>query len=137
MALAGAQILFYPTAIGWHPQEKETYGTTQFNAWIGVQKGHAIANGMYVATANRTGFEPAPKGESGIEFWGNSFVADPQGQIIAQANSQPKDTILYADIDLNLVEETRQHWPFLRDRRCDTYQDLSQLARTCPPPQQT
>jgi N-carbamoylputrescine amidase len=117
-ALSGANILFYPTAIGWHPAEKAQYGAAQRDAWQTIQRAHAIANGIYVAAVNRVGFEgPA---ESGIEFWGSSFMADPFGQVIAQA-STGEEEILLAECDPHRVEETRQHWPFLRDRRIDAY----------------
>lgn len=127
LTLKGAEIIIYPTAIGWHPQEKERYGAAQLNAWQTVQRGHAIANGIYVAAVNRCGFEPRTPltpDSSGIEFWGHSFVADPQGQFIAQAQLDT-NRILYADIDSRATEQMRQHWPFLRDRRIDLYRDIS------------
>ena len=117
-SLSGANILFYPTAIGWHPAEKAQYGAGQRDAWQTIQRGHAIANGIYVAAVNRVGYEGTP--ESGIEFWGSSFVADPFGQVIAQA-SVDREEILLADCDPARQEEVRQHWPFLRDRRVDAY----------------
>jgi N-carbamoylputrescine amidase len=117
-ALGGANILFYPTAIGWHPSEKEQYGAAQRDAWQTIQRAHAIANGVYVAAVNRVGYEGSP--ETGIEFWGSSFVADPFGQLIAQASTGDEE-ILIAECDPHRVEETRQHWPFLRDRRIDAY----------------
>ncbi|SRR5579875_1009251 len=117
-ALAGANILFYPTAIGWHPSEKEQYGAAQRDAWQTIQRAHAIANGLYVAAVNRVGYEGPP--EAGIEFWGSSFVADPFGQILARA-SEREEEILVVECDPRRVEETRQHWPFLRDRRIDAY----------------
>ena len=117
-SLNGANILFYPTAIGWHPAEKAQYGAGQRDAWQTIQRGHAIANGIYVAAVNRVGYEGTP--ESGIEFWGSSFVADPFGQVIAQA-SVDREEILLADCDPARQEEVRQHWPFLRDRRVDAY----------------
>jgi len=117
-SLHGANILFYPTAIGWHPAEKAQYGAGQRDAWQTIQRGHAIANGIYVAAVNRVGYEGTP--ESGIEFWGSSFVADPFGQVIAQA-SVDREEILLADCDPARQEEVRQHWPFLRDRRVDAY----------------
>ncbi|MGD0013591.1 MAG: carbon-nitrogen hydrolase [Bryobacteraceae bacterium] len=120
-ALQGALVLFYPTAIGWHPSEKEQHGAAQLDAWRTVQRAHAIANGVYVAAVNRVGFEgPA---ERGIEFWGSSFVADPFGQIVAQASSD-KEEILLAECDTRRVDEVRRNWPFLRDRRIDTYSGL-------------
>jgi N-carbamoylputrescine amidase len=133
-ALHGAQTLFFPTAIGWHPSEKAEFGERQYDAWQTIQRSHAIANGVFVCAVNRVGHEhgdvihngitlrgpgdhtPA----SGIEFWGGSFIADPFGRILAQA-SHDKEEILYADLDPAEVETTRQHWPFLRDRRIDSY----------------
>ncbi len=117
-SLAGANILFYPTAIGWHPSEKEQYGAAQLDAWQTIQRSHAIANGIFVAAVNRVGYEGPT--ESGIEFWGSSFVSDPFGQIIAQA-SKTEEEILIAECDPQKMEEVRQHWPFLRDRRIDAY----------------
>ena len=155
-ALQGAEILFYPTAIGWHPSEKEEFGTAQYDAWQTAQRAHAIANGVFVCAVNRVGHEhgdvilnkahgdvkfPAPAADgnpatielrgpgdhtlqSGIEFWGGSFIADPFGRILAQA-SHDKEEILIADLDPKLVEVTRQHWPFLRDRRIDAYEGIT------------
>lgn len=123
-ALQGAQVLFYPTAIGWHPAEKATHGATQLEAWQTIQRAHAIANGCYVAAANRVGHEQ-PYGGDGIEFWGNSFVAGPQGQLLAQAGVEKEETLLCA-VDLAALNEARVHWPFLRDRRIDAYGDLTQ-----------
>jgi N-carbamoylputrescine amidase len=117
-ALGGANILFYPTAIGWHPSEKAQYGAAQLDAWQTIQRSHAIANGIYVAAVNRVGYEGPP--ESGIEFWGSSFVADPFGQLIAQASQTDEETLL-VECDPKRIEEVRQHWPFLRDRRIDAY----------------
>ncbi len=122
-AMQGAEILFYPTAIGWHPGEKKQYGETQHSAWETIQRGHAVANGCYVAVPNRIGLEK-PAGGRGIEFWGQSFVAGTSGQIIAKA-SPDKEEILLVPVDLNKVDVTRTHWPFLRDRRIDAYGDLS------------
>jgi N-carbamoylputrescine amidase len=122
-ALHGAQVLFYPTAIGWHPQEKATHGTRQLDAWMTVQRGHAIANGVYVAAVNRIGFEQPEKDQAGLEFWGTSFIAGPQGEIIARAAAD-KEEILVAEVDLALIEEVRRNWPFLRDRRIDAYGDI-------------
>jgi N-carbamoylputrescine amidase len=133
-ALSGAEIIFYPTAIGWHPSEKAEFGEAQYSAWQTMQRAHAISNGVFVAAVNRVGHEygdvihdganmPGPGDHtpaSGLEFWGGSFVADPFGRVLAQA-SHDKEEILAADIDLELVEITRQHWPFLRDRRIDAY----------------
>ena len=117
-ALLGAQILFYPTAIGWHPAEKATFGDAQVDAWRTAQRAHAIANGVFVASPNRVGFEPEP-GTDGLEFFGQSFICDPFGRYLAQAGTEP--AILTADCDLALIEETRRNWPFLRDRRIDAY----------------
>jgi len=122
-ALQGASVLFYPTAIGWHPKEKATHGAHQLDAWRTVQRGHAIANGVYVAAANRVGLERPRGGGDGIEFWGSSFVADPFGVVIAEAPAD-KETILYADVDLARIEEVRRGWPFLRDRRVDAYRGM-------------
>jgi len=117
-ALRGADIIFYPTAIGWLPSEKKALGAAQHNAWETVQRGHAVANGCYVAAVNRVGRE------GGTEFWGQSFVADPYGRLVAKA-SENKEEILYADVDVKLQSEFRRIWPFFRDRRIDTYGDLT------------
>ncbi len=122
-ALKGAGILFYPTAIGWHPAEKEEHGKAQFESWQTVQRGHAIANGVYVAAVNRVGLEKQSKNSPGIEFWGRSFVADPQGIIIAEASSD-KEEIITAVVDPGRIEYIRRNWPFLRDRRIDAYGDI-------------
>ena len=121
-ALRGAEIIFYPTAIGWHPSEKKEFGAAQHSAWETIQRSHAIANGCYVAAANRVGHE-APAGGDGIEFWGQSFVCGPDGEIVAKA-SVDREEILLADIDWNRVTVHRTHWPFLRDRRVDAYSGL-------------
>lgn len=126
-ALAGAEILFYPTAIGWHPSEKQQWGERQFQSWQTIQRSHAIANGLYVAVPNRVGFEPCSGGD-GIEFWGGSFVADPSGCIVAQAGERD-EAVLLASCDLDAVEQARLHWPFLRDRRIDAYADLTRRLR--------
>ena len=126
-ALKGAEVLFYPTAIGWHPLEKEQYGENQHGAWMNVMKGHAVANGVYVAAANRIGLEQYLPNTSGIEFWGSSFIAGPQGEILAQA-SHDKEEILIAEVDLDLQENVRQNWPFLRDRRIDAFEDITKRA---------
>jgi N-carbamoylputrescine amidase len=123
-ALRGAEILFYPTAIGWHPKEKKQYGEAQHGAWETIQRGHAIANGCYVAVPNRVGHE-TPAGGDGIEFWGQSFVCGPNGEIIAKG-SVDREEIVMADINWDLVNEHRTHWPFLRDRRIDAYAGLEQ-----------
>jgi N-carbamoylputrescine amidase len=124
-ALQGAQVMFYPTAIGWHPAEKEQFGLAQHDAWQTIQRSHAIANGVYVAVVNRVGFEDGDvRGKKapgqGLEFWGGSFVADPFGRVIAQA-SHDKEEILIAEVDLKSLEDIRRNWPFLRDRRIDSY----------------
>jgi len=120
-ALGGADILFYPTAIGWHPSEKAQYGAAQLDAWRTIQRSHAIANGVYVAAVNRVGYEGTP--EQGLEFWGSSFVADPFGQLIAEASTDQEE-ILVAECDARRAEEVRRNWPFLRDRRIDAYQPI-------------
>ena len=117
-ALAGAQALFYPTAIGWHPSEKAQHGAAQHDAWRTIQRSHAIANGLYVAAVNRVGFEGPP--EQGLEFWGGSFVAGPSGEVLAEA-SHDREEILVVECDPRQIEETRRNWPFLRDRRIDAY----------------
>ena len=117
-AMGGASVLFYPTAIGWHPAEKAEFGEAQYDAWRTIQRSHAIANGVYVAAVNRVGFEGPP--DHGLEFWGGSFIADPFGRVIAQA-SHDKEEILLADVDPKVIDETRRNWPFLRDRRIDAY----------------
>jgi N-carbamoylputrescine amidase len=128
-ALRGAQALFYPTAIGWHPHEKEQWGSAQRDAWRTMQRSHAIANGLYVAAVNRVGHETLalPDGSGsegpGIEFWGSSFLADPFGAIVAEA-SVDREEILLAEIDPQRIEDTRRNWPFLRDRRVDAYAGL-------------
>jgi N-carbamoylputrescine amidase len=122
-ALKGAEILFYPTAIGWHPSEKAEFGAAQASAWETIQRAHAIANGVYVAAVNRIGHEGPTEG--GIEFWGSSFLADPFGRIIAKAGPDT-EAIVIADCDPKLQEETRRNWPFLRDRRIDAYAPITQ-----------
>jgi len=124
VALGGAQVIFYPTSIGWHPSEKAEFGAAQLDAWRTVQRGHAIANGVYVAVVNRVGFEGNPaSGDSGIEFWGHSFVADPFGRIVAEAPGD-REEILIVECDPAKSEDTRRNWPFLRDRRIDAYQPI-------------
>ena len=122
-ALQGASVLFYPTAIGWHPHEKEKYGKAQFESWQTVQRGHAIANGVYVAAVNRIGLEITVPGTPGLEFWGSSFICDSQGVILAQG-SVDKEEVVMAEVDLNHIEYIRRNWPFLRDRRIDAYGDI-------------
>ena len=124
-ALQGAQVLFYPTAIGWHPDEKEQYGTAQYEAWQTIQRAHAIANGLYVCAVNRVGHEDGDiRGNKasgkGLEFWGGSFIADPFGRVIAKA-AHDKEEILLGEVDARVIEDTRRNWPFLRDRRIDSY----------------
>jgi N-carbamoylputrescine amidase len=119
-ALQGAAVLFYPSAIGWHPHEKAEHGATQRDAWMTVQRGHAIANGLYVAAVNRVGLETPPGGGAGLEFWGSSFVADPQG-VLTAVGSTDKEQILVAEVDPARIENVRRNWPFLRDRRIDAY----------------
>ena len=124
-ALQGASILFYPTAIGWHPAEKAEFGAAQHDAWRTIQRAHAIANGIYVGVVNRVGFETGDiRGKSapgaGLEFWGGSFLCDPFGRVIAEG-AHDKEEILVGEVDLHLIEETRRNWPFLRDRRIDSY----------------
>jgi len=128
-ALQGANVLFYPTAIGWHPSEKEEFGTAQYDAWQTIQRAHAIANGVYVAAVNRVGHEHGDirgnRAEGpGLEFWGGSFIADPFGRIIAKA-AHDKEEILIGEIDPKLIEDTRRNWPFLRDRRIDAYTPIT------------
>jgi len=120
-SLGGANILFYPTAIGWHPSEKKEFGAAQLEAWRTIQRAHAIANGVFVAAVNRVGFEGTP--ESGLEFWGHSFVSDPFGQVLAEASAD-KEEILIVECDPSRVEEVRRNWPFLRDRRIDAYSPI-------------
>jgi N-carbamoylputrescine amidase len=124
-ALSGAQILFYPTAIGWLPPEKDEYGADQVEAWHSVQRSHAIANGVFVAAVNRVGLERSAEGD--IEFWGRSFVANPYGAVVAQADGD--EAIVLAECDLSQVDTARTHWPFLRDRRIDAYGDLTRRYR--------
>jgi N-carbamoylputrescine amidase len=124
-ALNGACILFYPTAIGWHPSEKQANGAAQRDSWITVQRGHAIANGVYVAAVNRVGHEIPAAGGDGLEFWGSSFLCDPQGVIVAEASTDGEE-ILYGEVDLAHLEDVRRNWPFLRDRRIDAYAGIEQ-----------
>jgi N-carbamoylputrescine amidase len=121
--LKGAGILFYPTAIGWHPAEKAEFGAAQLDAWRTIQRAHAIANGVYVAAVNRVGFEKGPT-DTGLEFWGSSFIADPFGQIIAEASTD-REEILVAECDPARIDEVRRNWPFLRDRRIDAYASIT------------
>jgi N-carbamoylputrescine amidase len=128
-ALQGAHVLFYPTAIGWHPSEKAEYGVAQHDAWRTIQRAHAIANGVYVAVVNRVGFETGDiRGKSapgaGLEFWGGSFLCDPFGRVIAEG-SHDKEEILVGEVDLHALEDIRRNWPFLRDRRIDSYAPIT------------
>jgi len=128
-ALQGASVLFYPTAIGWHPAEKAEFGEAQHDAWRTIQRAHAIANGVYVAAVNRVGFETGNiRGQSapgaGLEFWGGSFICDPFGRVIAESSNN-KEEILLGEVDLRKLEETRRNWPFLRDRRVDSYAPIT------------
>jgi len=121
-ALRGAEVLFYPTAIGWHPREKDQYGTAQHQAWELIQRSHAIANGVFVAATNRVGHEGAADG--GLEFWGASFVSDPFGVVLQRA-SHDQEEVLVVECDRRRLEDVRRNWPFLRDRRIDAYDDLT------------
>ena len=122
--LQGAEMLFYPTAIGWHPSEKAQEGESQRSAWQTIQRSHAIANGVFVAAVNRVGHEKPDEGGAGIEFWGSSFVCDPFGTVLTEA-SMDKEEIVLAEVNVSRVEEVRRNWPFLRDRRVDAYGGLT------------
>jgi N-carbamoylputrescine amidase len=123
-AMKGAQVIFYPTSIGWHPHEKGEVGAAQLDSWKTIQRAHAVANGIYVAVVNRVGYEGKPeKGDAGLQFWGNSFVADPSGQVMAEA-AQDKEEILVVECDPGKSEDTRRNWPFFRDRRIDAFGGL-------------
>ena len=124
-ALKGAEIIFYPTAIGWHPKEKRKFGKSQLESWLSIQRSHAIANGIYVAAVNRVGIEK--QGNKKIEFWGNSVIFDPSGNVVKKASL--KESILICEIDFQKVETSRQHWPFFRDRRIDYYKGLLKNPR--------
>ncbi|MEQ1531807.1 MAG: carbon-nitrogen hydrolase [Methylococcales bacterium] len=124
MALAGAELLIYPTAIGWDPQDTSEEQQRQLDAWVTIQRSHAVANGIPVISCNRIGFEKAPDADTGIQFWGNSFIAGPQGEIITSANAEDLQ-LLTATIDAARIERVRQIWPYLRDRRIDEYGDIS------------
>jgi N-carbamoylputrescine amidase len=126
-AMKGAQVIFYPTSIGWHPHEKGEVGAAQLDSWKTIQRAHAVANGIYVAVVNRVGYEGNPeKGDAGLQFWGNSFVADPSGQVLAEA-AQNKEEILVVECDPVKSEDARRNWPFFRDRRIDAFEGI--LAR--------
>ena len=135
-ALQGATVLFYPTAIGWHPYEKAEHGAAQYDAWQTIQRSHAIANGVYVGSVNRVGMEHGDVNSDrvdgpGLEFWGGSFIADPFGRILAKA-AHDKEEILIAEVDLRAMEDQRRNWPFLRDRRIDSYQPITQRYIDAP-----
>lgn len=130
-ALQGAMLLLYPTAIGWLPQDKAEHGAHQRDAWHTIQRSHAIANGVFVAAANRMGWEPAERDGQGIEFWGSSFVCSPDGEMLAEAPAD-REMVLLADIDLGRVERFRRGWPFLRDRRTDAYGDITRRFVDAP-----
>jgi N-carbamoylputrescine amidase len=123
-ALKGAELLLYPTAIGWHPEEKASHGEAQHAAWELMQRSHAVANGCFVVAVNRVGFEPDPRGEGGIEFWGQSFVAAPDGRVLVRA-PVGEEAVVVETLDLGAIESARIGWPFLRDRRIDSYADIS------------
>ncbi|MFZ9846558.1 MAG: carbon-nitrogen hydrolase [Flavobacteriales bacterium] len=129
MALAGAELLIYPTAIGWESSDKEEEKQRQLNAWVSVQRGHAVANGLHVISVNRVGHEADPSGvTNGIQFWGNSFVAGPQAELIHTASSDKEENIVL-EIDMKRSEQVRRIWPFFRDRRIDAFQDLTKRFR--------
>jgi len=135
-ALQGAEVIFYPTAIGWHPAEKEEYGAAQHDAWRTIQRAHAISNGVYVAAVNRVGFETGNiRGNQapgqGLEFWGGSFLCDPFGTVVAEASSKEEE-ILIGEVDLRKLEDVRRNWPFLRDRRIDSYASITQRFLDTP-----
>jgi N-carbamoylputrescine amidase len=123
-AMQGAEILVYPTAIGWHPEEKAAYGERQHSAWETIQRSHAIANGCFVVAVNRTGFEPDPQGSGGIEFWGQSFIAGTDGRVLARGPVD-REAVLVTEIDLGEIDAVRGGWPFFRDRRIDAYAGLT------------
>jgi len=128
MALAGADLLLYPTAIGWDPADEDDEKARQRDAWITVQRGHAVANGVPLLSCNRIGYEAAPDGGRGLQFWGSTFVAGPQGEFLAQASNDTRE-LLVVDVDMRRCENVRRIWPFLRDRRIDAYQDLLRRFR--------
>jgi N-carbamoylputrescine amidase len=122
--LSGAKILFYPTAIGWLPSEKEEFGNSQYNAWETIQRSHAVANGCYVVAINRVGYEESPDGNEGIEFWGQSFVSNPYGELLVKGSVDKEENII-CEVDLSIIDSVRTTWPFFRDRRIDSYQDIT------------
>jgi N-carbamoylputrescine amidase len=130
-ALQGASILFYPTAIGWHPHEKKEVGAAQRDAWKTIQRGHAIANGLYVAAVNRVGLERPDPNAAGLEFWGTSFLCDPFGVVLAEG-SVDKEEVLVGEVDLGRMEDVRRNWPFLRDRRIDAYGGIERRFLDAP-----
>jgi Predicted amidohydrolase len=123
-ALSGAKILFYPTAIGWLPSEKEEFGNSQYNAWETIQRSHAVANGCYVVAINRVGYEESPDRNEGIEFWGQSFVSNPYGELLVKGSVDKEENII-CEVDLSIIDSVRTTWPFFRDRRIDSYQDIT------------
>jgi N-carbamoylputrescine amidase len=123
-ALSGAKILFYPTAIGWLPSEKEEFGNSQYNAWETIQRSHAVANGCYVVAVNRVGYEESSDGNEGIEFWGQSFVSNPYGELLVKGSTDKEENII-CEVDLSIIDSVRTTWPFFRDRRIDSYQDIT------------
>jgi N-carbamoylputrescine amidase len=123
-ALSGAKILFYPTAIGWLPSEKEEFGNSQYNAWETIQRSHAVANGCYVIAVNRVGYEESFDGNEGIEFWGRSFVSNPYGELLVKGAVYKEENII-CEVDLSIIDSVRTTWPFFRDRRIDSYQDIT------------
>ncbi len=123
-ALSGAKILFYPTAIGWLPSEKEEFGNSQYNAWETIQRSHAVANGCYVVAINRVGYEESSDGNEGIEFWGQSFVSNPYGELLVKGSINKEENII-CEVDLSIIDPVRTTWPFFRDRRIDSYQDIT------------
>jgi N-carbamoylputrescine amidase len=123
-ALSGAKILFYPTAIGWLPSEKEEFGNSQYNAWETIQRSHAVANGCYVVAINRIGYEESPDGNEGIEFWGQSFVSNPYGELLVKGSVDKEENII-CEVDVSIIDSVRTTWPFFRDRRIDSYQDIT------------
>ena len=129
MAMGGAELLIYPTAIGWDPHDAQAEQQRQLDAWQIVQRSHAVANGIPVISCNRVGHESDPSERTaGVNFWGNSFICGPQGELLAQANAS-EDEVLIADINMNRSEKIRRIWPYLRDRRIDHYQDLTKIYR--------
>ena len=129
-AMKGAEVLVYPTAIGWHPREKAEFGKQQHDAWETIQRSHSIANGLYVTGINRVGFEASPAGD-GLEFWGASFVSDPFGVLLARA-SHDREELLIVPCQRDRMTDVRRNWPFFRDRRTDAYSDITKVSLTGP-----